>query len=57
MALLHSLALANAPNKLVFAALVGRIGGSVPLGTFVRVGAIVTVPLLLASLVALWLVT
>jgi len=80
MALLHSLALANAPNQLVFAALVGgdlgprllpigslagllwthqlrQNGVSVPLGTFVRVGAIVTVPSLLASLIALWLVT
>ena len=80
MALLHSLALAGAPDKLVFAALIGgdlgprllpigslagllwthqlrQKGVIVPLGTFVRVGVIVTLPSLLASLVALWLVT
>lgn len=80
MALLSSLALANAPNKLMFAALVGgdlgprllpirslvgllwthqlrQKGVIVPLGTFVRVGAAVTVPSLVASLVVLWLVT
>lgn len=80
MALLHSLALAGAPNQLVFAALVGgdlgprllpigslagllwthqlrQKGVNVPLATFVRVGAIVTVPSLLASLLVLWLVT
>lgn len=80
MALLHSIALANAPHRHVFAALVGgdlgprllpigslagllwtsalrRQGVAVPLGTFVRVGAIVTIPSLAASLVVLWLVT
>jgi arsenical pump membrane protein len=80
MALLHSLALADAPPRLVFAALVGgdlgprllpigslagllwthqlRQGGVVvPLGTFVRVGFVVTVPSLVASLAVLWLVT
>jgi len=34
-----------------------RAGVSLPLGTFVRVGAIVTVPSLAVSLVVLWLVT
>lgn len=80
MALLHSLALTGAPNKLVFAALVGgdlgprllpigslagllwthqlrQKGVVVPLATFVRVGFVVTVPSLTASLIALWLVT
>jgi arsenical pump membrane protein len=80
MALLHSIALAGAPNRLVYAALVGgdlgprllpigslagllwlhalRRGGiRVPLATFVRVGAIVTIPSLVASLAMLWLVT
>jgi arsenical pump membrane protein len=80
MALLHSLALADAPHRLVFAALVGgdlgprllpigslagllwasalrRQGVTVPLRTFVRVGAIVTIPSLIASLAVLWLVT
>jgi arsenical pump membrane protein len=80
MALLHSLALADAPNRLVFAALVGgdlgprllpigslagllwthqlrHSGVVVPLATFVRVGVIVTVPSLVASLAVLWLVT
>jgi arsenical pump membrane protein len=67
MALLHSIALATAPDLLVYAALVGgdlgprllpigslagllwlhalrRRGITIPLGTFVRVGAIVTIP-------------
>lgn len=80
MALLHSLALAGAPDELVFAALVGGdlgprllpIGSlagllwmhqlrqqdvTVPLRTFVTVGAVVTIPSLVASLVTLWLVT
>ena len=80
MALLHSIALADAPHRLVFAALVGgdlgprllpvgslagllwtsalrRQGIAVPLSTFVRVGLIVTIPSLAASLVTLWLVT
>ncbi|MDX2087204.1 MAG: ArsB/NhaD family transporter [Kofleriaceae bacterium] len=80
MALLHSLALEGADNRLVFAALVGgdlgprllpigslagllwshqlrRQGVIVPLRTFVTVGAIVTIPSLVASLVVLWLVT
>jgi arsenical pump membrane protein len=80
MALLHSLALAEAPDRLVYAALVGGdlgprllpIGSlagllwlhilrtrdvSVSLATFVRVGAIVTIPSLMVSLAVLWLVT
>lgn len=80
MALLHSIALHDAPHRLVYAALVGgdlgprllpigslagllwtsalrRQGVAVPLATFVRVGAIVTIPSLTASLVVLWLVT
>lgn len=80
MALLHSLALADAPDRLVYAALVGGdlgprllpIGSlagllwlhilrtrdvSVSLSTFVRVGAIVTIPSLIVSLAVLWLVT
>jgi len=80
MALLHSLALADAPNRLVFAALVGgdlgprllpigslagllwshqlrQSGVVVPLGTFIRVGFVVTVPSLVASMIVLWLVT
>ncbi len=80
MALLHSHALAHAPNAHVFAALVGGdlgprllpIGSlagllwmhalrrqqvAVPLRLFVRVGVIVTVPSLVASLATLWLVT
>ena len=80
MALLHSLALAGAPDRLVFAALVGgdlgprllpigslagllwmhqlrRQDVTVPLRTFVTVGAVVTIPSLIASLVVLWLVS
>lgn len=80
MALLHSLALADAPDRLVFAALIGgdlgprllpigspagllwthqlrQNGVVVPLPTFVRVGFVVTVPSLVASLAVLWLVT
>jgi arsenical pump membrane protein len=80
MALLHSLALSGAPDRLVFAALVGgdlgprllpigslagllwthqlrQKGVVVPLATFVRVGFVVTVPSLAASLIVLWLVT
>ena len=80
MALLHSIALAHAPDRLVYAALVGgdlgpRLlpigslagllwlhalrsrGIAVSLGTFVRVGLIVTLPSLVASLATLWLVT
>jgi arsenical pump membrane protein len=80
MALLHSIALAGAPDRLIYAALVGgdlgprllpigslagilwlhalrRAGVHVPLATFVRVGVIVTVPSLIASLAMLWLVT
>jgi arsenical pump membrane protein len=79
LALLHSLALADAPDPLVYAALVGgdlgprllpigslagllwshqlrQRGVVVPLGTFVRVGFVVTVPSLVASLAVLWLV-
>ena len=78
MALLHSLALAGAPDRLVFAALVGgdlgprllpigslagllwmhqlrHQGVQVSLWTFVRVGTIVTVPSVGASLLVLWL--
>jgi arsenical pump membrane protein len=80
MALLHSIALAGAPDRLVYAALVGgdlgprllpigslagilwlhalrRAGVRIPLATFVRVGAIVTIPSLAASLAMLWLVS
>jgi len=80
MALLHSHALADAPNAHVFAALVGgdlgprllpigslagllwvhalrRQGVEIPLATFVRVGALVTIPSLAVSLGVLWLVT
>ena len=80
MALLHSVALAGAPDRFVYAALVGgdlgprllpigslagllwlhalrRRGIAIPLRTFVRVGVIVTIPSLAASLVALWLMT
>ena len=80
MALLHSIALAHAPDRLVYAALVGgdlgprllpmgslagllwldalrRHGVEVSLGTFVRVGLVVTIPSLVASLATLWLVT
>ncbi len=80
MAMLHSIALAGAPDRLIYAALVGgdlgpRIlpigslagllwlhalrtrGVAIPLGTFVRVGLVVTIPSLLASLAMLWLVT
>jgi arsenical pump membrane protein len=78
MALLHSIALANAPHRLVLAALVGgdlgprllpigslagllwtstlrHRGIAVPLRTFVRIGLIVTIPSLAASLAVLWL--
>ncbi len=80
VALVHSVALAGAPDRLIYAALVGgdlgprllpigslagllwlhalrRAGVSLPLGTFVRVGAIVTIPSLAVSLAVLWLVT
>ncbi len=80
MALLHSIALAGAPDHLVYAALVGgdlgprllpigslagllwlhalrRHGVHVSLAQFVRVGVIVTIPSLAASLATLWLVT
>lgn len=80
MALLHSIALAGAPDRLVYAALVGgdlgprllpigslagllwlhalrRAGVHVPLATFVRIGLVVTVPSLIASLAVLRLVT
>ena len=80
MALLHSIALAGAPDRLVYAALVGGDLGPrlLPIGSlagllwlhtlrrrdvaisiamFVRVGLIVTIPSLVASLVMLWLVT
>ncbi len=80
MALLHSLALHGAPDRYVFAALIGgdlgprllpigslagllwthqlrRQGVRVPLRVFVRVGLIVTIPSLVASLAVLWLVT
>jgi arsenical pump membrane protein len=78
MALLHSMALAGAPDRLIYAALVGgdlgprllpigslagilwlhslrRAGIHVRLATFVRVGAVVTVPSLIASLAVLWM--
>jgi len=80
MALLHSIALHGAPDRMVYAALVGgdlgprmlpigslagllwlhglrRRGLAIPLSMFVRVGAIVTIPSLVVSLVVLWLVT
>lgn len=80
MALLHSIALDGAPDRLVYAALVGGdlgprllpIGSlagllwlhilrtrdvTVSMGTFVRVGVIVTIPSLVVSLGVLWLVT
>jgi arsenical pump membrane protein len=80
MALLHSVALAHEPPRLVYAALVGgdlgprilpigslagllwlhalrRHGVAISLATFVRVGLIVTIPSLAASLAVLWLVT
>jgi arsenical pump membrane protein len=80
MALVHSLALAGAPDRLVYAALVGGDLGprllpmgslagllwlhalrarevTVSLATFVRVGAIVTLPSLAVSLLVLWAVT
>jgi arsenical pump membrane protein len=80
MALLHSIALAGAPDRLVYAALVGgdlgprllpigslagllwlhalrRHDVQVSLGQFVRVGVVVTIPSLAASLLTLWLVT
>ncbi len=80
MALLHSHALAGAPDAHVFAALIGgdlgprllpigslagllwmhalrRQGVQIPLTTFVRVGALVTIPSLAVSLAVLWLVT
>lgn len=79
MALIHSVALAGAPDALVYAALVGgdlgprllpigslagllwlhalRLRGvTIPLGTFVRVGMVVTIPSLVVSLATLWLV-
>jgi arsenical pump membrane protein len=78
MALLHSVTLAGASDKLVYAALIGgdlgprllpigslagllwlhtlRVRGVViPLGLFVRVGLVVTVPSLTLSLATLWL--
>ncbi len=80
MALLHSIALAHSPDRLVYAALVGgdlgprllpigslagllwlhtlrRNAVTIPLAMFVRVGLIVTIPSLIASLATLWLVT
>ncbi len=80
IALIHAVALADAPDRLIYAALVGgdlgprllpigslagllwlhalrRAGVHLPLRTFVRVGAIVTIPSLAVSLAALWLVT
>jgi arsenical pump membrane protein len=80
VALVHSLALADAPDRLIYAALVGgdlgprllpigslagllwlhalrRAGVRLPLATFVKVGAIVTIPSLAVSLAVLWLVT
>ena len=79
MALVHSLALAGAPDRLVYAALVGgdlgprllpigslagllwlhslrRAGVPIPLAMFVRVGILVTVPSLVASLAVLYFV-
>jgi arsenical pump membrane protein len=80
IALVHSVTLADAPDRLIYAALIGgdlgprllpigslagllwlhalrRAGVSLPLATFVRVGAIVTLPSLAVSLAVLWLVT
>jgi len=80
VALVHSIALAGAPDRLIYAALVGgdlgprllpigslagllwlhalrRADVHLPLGTFVRVGAVVTIPSLAISLAVLWLVT
>jgi arsenical pump membrane protein len=80
MALLHSIALRDAPHSLVLAALVGGDLGPrllpigslagllwvhqlrqqavlIPRRTFLRVGIIVTIPSLIASLITLWLVT
>jgi arsenical pump membrane protein len=80
IALVHSVALAGAPDRLIYAALVGgdlgprllpigslagllwlhalrRADVVLPLRTFVRVGAIVTIPSLAVSLAVLWLVT
>jgi arsenical pump membrane protein len=80
MALLHSIALSDAPHSLVLAALVGGDLGPrllpigslagllwvhqlrqqavvIPRRTFLRVGIIVTIPSLVASLITLWLVT
>lgn len=80
IALIHSVVLDGAPDRLIYAALVGgdlgprllpigslagllwlhalrRAGVALPLGTFVRVGAIVTIPSLAISLAVLWLVT
>ena len=80
MSLLNSVALHGAPDRLIYAALIGGdlgprflpIGSlagllwlhalrrgevAIPLGTFIRVGLIVTIPSLAASLVTLWLVT
>jgi arsenical pump membrane protein len=79
MALLHSHALAGAPDSYVLAALVGgdlgprllpigslagllwihalrRQDVDIPLALFVRVGIVVTVPSLAASLAMLWLI-
>ncbi len=80
MALLHSHALAGAPNSYVFAALIGgdlgprllpigslagllwvhalkHQGVVIPLRTFIRVGVLITIPSLTASLVVLWLLS
>ena len=80
IALVHSIALADAPDRLIYAALIGgdlgprllpigslagllwlhalrRAGVVLPLGTFMRVGAIVTLPSLAVSLAVLWLLT
>jgi arsenical pump membrane protein len=80
MALLHSIALRDAPHSEVLAALVGGDLGPrllpigslagllwvhqlrqqavlIPRRTFLRVGIIVTIPSLVASLITLWLVT
>ncbi|MBV8756900.1 MAG: hypothetical protein JO257_06490 [Deltaproteobacteria bacterium] len=80
MALVHSLALAGAPSRFIYAALVGgdlgprilpigslagllwlhslrRAAVPVPLAMFVRVGLLVTIPSLVASLAVLYAVT
>ena len=79
MALVHSLVLAGAPDRLVYAALVGgdlgprllpigslagllwlhtlrSAGVPIPLAMFVRVGILVTIPSLVASLAVLYFV-